>query len=459
MRKVHFIGIGGTGISAIALLLLEKGWQVSGTDKSASRYFDAVTAKGAYTLLGHSPELALEADVIVRSSAVHDDDPEVIAARENGIPVLKRNEFLPELTAGHQTLAVAGSHGKTTCTAMLVTMLCGLGIDPTFILGAQIRPLATNAHAGSSDLFVIEADEYDNMFLGLSPKISLLTNVEYDHPDFFPTPADYYQAFAAFLHRTQPGGAVITCAEDEGVRNLLATNNFDGLSILTYGYSEDCDYRIQNVSWNGDGYDFNLIYTPAQQDLGEFVLSVPGRHNLLNAAGALAVLHQIGLNPSAASDSLAEFAGTERRFEQVCHSGDTVVINDYGHHPTQLDLTLEAARELYPDHRLWAVWEPHTFSRTDRMQVAFTAALQRADRVVILPTYAARESVETDTPRQIAQDISGSKADYFQGFAEAADFVAEQATGLNVVIVFSAGKGPEFANILCQRLDTRRQND
>ena len=459
MKKVHFIGIGGTGISAIALLLLERGWQVSGTDRSASRYFDAVTAKGAYTLLGHSPELALAADVIVRSSAVHDDDPEVIAARENGIPVIKRNEFLPELTSGYQTLAVAGSHGKTTCTAMLVTMLRGLGVDPTFILGAQIRPLATNAHAGTSDLFVIEADEYDNMFLGLNPKISLLTNVEYDHPDFFPTPADYYQAFAAFIRRTQPDGAVITCAEDEGVRNLLASNDFDGLSILTYGYAAECTYRIEKVRWNGDGYDFSLVYSPDQEQLGEFVLSIPGRHNLLNAAGALAVLHQIGLNPSAASESLAEFVGTERRFEQVCHSADTVVINDYGHHPTQLNLTLEAARELYPDHCLWAVWEPHTFSRTDRLQLAFTAALQRADRVVILPTYAARESVETDTPRQIAQEIPGSKGTYFTNFSEAADYIAGQATGLNVVIVFSAGKGPEFANMLCFRLDMRRQND
>ena len=459
MRKVHFIGIGGTGMSAIALLLLEKGWQVSGTDKSASRYFDAVTEKGAYTLLGHSPELALEADLIVRSSAVRDDDPEVIAAREHGLPVLKRNEFLPGLTAGYQTLAVAGSHGKTTCTAMLVTMLRELHADPTFILGAQIRPLGTNAHAGSSDLFVIEADEYDYMFLGLSPKISLLTNVEYDHPDFFTTPEAYNQAFAAFIRRTQPGGSVIACAEDQGVRNLLQTEDFEGIQMLTYGYSPECIYQVQNTHWNGDGYDFSLVHTPSGQDLGDFVLKIPGRHNLLNAAGALAVLHQLGLNPSEARESLVDFRGTERRFDKVCHSGDTVVINDYGHHPTQLDLTLEAAHELYPDHRLWAVWEPHTFSRTDRMQTAFTIALQRADRVVILPTYAARETVETDTPRRIADDIPGSKAACFQDFAEAADFVAEQATGLNVVIVFSAGKGPEFAQMLCQKLDARRQND
>jgi len=458
MRKVHFIGIGGTGISAIALLLLEKGWHVSGTDKSASRYFDAVTAKGACTLLGHSPELALAADVIVRSSAVHDDDPEVIAACKKGIPVLKRNEFLPELTAGCQTLAIAGSHGKTTCTAMLVTILRGLGADPTFILGAQILPLATNAHAGKSDLFVIEADEYDYMFLGLSPKISLLTNVEYDHPDFFPTPETYRQAFAAFIRRTQPGGAVIACAEDEGVRQLLASEDFDGIKILTYGYSSECNYLIRNVRWNGNGYGFNLIHSDSQQELGEFVLSVPGRHNLLNAAGALAVLHQLGFNPSAASESLAEFVGTERRFEQVCNSGDTIVINDYGHHPTQLNLTLEAARELYPDHRLWAVWEPHTFSRTDRLKNAFTVALQRADRVVILPTYAARETVETDTPRRIAEELTSPKAACFTDFSQAAEFVAKEADGLNVVIVFSAGKGPEFANILCQKLGARRQN-
>lgn len=459
MSKVHFIGIGGTGISAIALLLLEKGWQVSGTDKSASRYFDAVTAKGAYTLIGHSPELALKADLIVRSSAVRDDDPEVLAAREKGIPVLKRNEFLPNLTAGYQTLAVAGSHGKTTCTAMLVTMLLGVDMDPTFILGAQIRPLGTNAHAGSSDLFVIEADEYDHMFLGLSPTISLLTNVEYDHPDFFTTPDAYNQAFAAFIRRTQPGGTVIACTEDEGIRKLLAQEDFEDIKLLTYGYSPECTYRVENPHWNGDGYDFSLIHTPSQQNLGDFRLKIPGRHNLLNAAGALAVLHQSGINPAGARESLANFKGTERRFDQVCHSGDTVVINDYGHHPTQLDLTLEAAHELYPDHRLWAVWEPHTYSRTDQMRTAFTKALQRADRVVILPTYAARETVETDTPRRIADDIPGSKASCFAGFAEAADFVAEQANGLNVVIVFSAGKGPEFAQMLCQRLDARRQND
>jgi len=459
MKKVHFIGIGGTGMSAIALLLLEKGWQISGTDKASSSYFEAVTAKGAQTFVGHNPELALAADVVVRSSAVHDDDPEVIAAKENGIPVLKRSEFLPDLTAGYQTFAVAGSHGKTTCTAMLIVMLRDLGLDPTFILGAQIRPLATNAHAGSSDIFVIEADEYDYMFLGLKPRISLLTNVEYDHPDFFTTPEIYNQAFAAFIKRTQPGGAVIACAEDEGVRNLLAGNDFYGIDIHTFGYGSDCTYRIQNVTWNGEGYSFSLLHQPSQQAWGEFALSLPGRHNLLNAAGALAVLHQFGLNPAGARNSLAEFKGTERRFDQVCHSGDTIVINDYGHHPTQLSLTLEAARELYPDHKLWAVWEPHTFSRTDRMREAFTTALQRADRVVILPTFAARETVETDTPRLIANDIPDTKAVYIPGFAEAADFVASETTGLNVVIVFSAGKGPEFAAMLCERIDSRRQND
>ncbi len=459
MQKVHFIGIGGTGISAIALLLLEKGWQVSGTDKSASRYFDAVTAKGARTLLGHSPELALSADVIVRSSAVHDDDPEVLAARAKGIPVLKRNDFLPELTAGYQTLAVAGSHGKTTCTAMLITMLRGLGADPTFILGAQVRPLNTNAHAGTGSLFVIEADEYDHMFLGLSPKISLLTNVEYDHPDFFTTPEAYNQAFAAFIRRTQPGGAVIACAEDAGVRALLANEDFSGIQVLTYGYSEGCTYQIQNTCWNGEGYDFSLFHTNTQKEIGSFRLSVPGRHNLLNAAGAVAVLHQMGLPAAKARASLADFSGTERRFESVCHSADTIVINDYGHHPTQLNLTLEAARELYPDHCLWAVWEPHTYSRTDAMQEAFTVALQRADRVVILPTYAARETAETDTPFQIAKNIPGARTACFDGFAEAADFVAGQAKGLNVVIVFSAGKGPQFASLLCEKLDERRQND
>lgn len=458
MTKVHFIGIGGTGISAIALLLLEKGWEISGTDRTTSRYFEAVTSRGAQTFVGHSPELALTADVIVRSSAVHDDDPEVIAARARGIPVQKRSEFLPELTSGYRTLAVAGSHGKTTCTAMLIVMLRSLGLDPTFILGAQIRPLATNAHAGSSDLFVIEADEYDYMFLGLNSKISLITNVEYDHPDFFSTPEIYNQAFASFIRRTQPDGAVIACGEDEGVRALLASHDFAGINILTYGYGPTSAYQIQDVSWNGDGYSFSLHYQPTQQNLGSYALSIPGRHNLLNAAGALAVLHQLGHNPVSARESLLEFQGAERRFDAVCCKNDTIVINDYGHHPTQLNLTLEAAKELYPDHQLWAVWEPHTFSRTDRMQQAFSAALQRADQVVILPTYAARETTETDTPCQIARDIPNGKAIYLNSFAEAVDNILSRLTGLNVIIVFSAGKGPEFSNLLCQKIGPRRQN-
>ena len=212
MQHIHLIGIGGTGISAIAVVLLEQGYQVTGSDIADSTYFREVTRRGAKTVLGHDPSLATQADVIVRSSAIKDDDPEVQAAQAAGIPVLKRTDFLPQLTAGKRTIAIAGSHGKTTTTAMIVCLLHNLAFDPSFILGAEIIDLHANARAGSSPYFIIEADEYDNMFLGLNPTVSVITNIEYDHPDCFPTPESYLEAFHQFLLRTQPSGTALLCA-------------------------------------------------------------------------------------------------------------------------------------------------------------------------------------------------------------------------------------------------------
>lgn len=459
MKKVHFIGIGGTGISAIALVLLERGMPVSGTDMVESRYYKAVTQKGAFTMLGHHPELATQADVVVRSSAIPDSDPEVRAALQAGIPVLKRAEFLAELTAGKQTLAIAGSHGKTTSTALLVTVLRALGKDPSFILGAEIKDLHTNAHAGSDDLFVIEADEYDYMFLGLEPQVSVITNIEHDHPDFFPTPADYSKAFTSFLRRTVPGGCAIVCDESEGVRELLEGNDFGDLVIYRYGFSNDCDYRLNAWRSEGSGYAFELHYNAlatGSVSLGEFSVELPGRHNALNAAAALAAAHQFAPNLAEAATALANCSGSERRFETIYNESGVTVINDYGHHPSQLDRTLEAARELYPDRTLWAVWEPHTFSRTFSMSDAFATALNRADQVVILKIYAAREADEGFTPQAIADSLPGEKGRYYEGFDSARDYIAEKVDGNDVIVVFSAGLGPKFSESLVRVLRGER---
>ena len=246
MTHVHFIGIGGTGLSAIARVLLEKGYTVSGSDRTKSPLFDAITEAGARTFIGHAAPQIEGADLVIRSSAVPDDNPEVIAAKAAGIPVLKRSEFLTEFTHGKETLAVAGSHGKTTTTAMLIWILDQLGTDPSFVAGGVVNQLGTNARAGAGEYFAIEADEYDNMFLGLAPKIAVVTNIEHDHPDCFPTPEDYRAAFKAFLQNVRSDGLALVCWDDEGARSL-AEELASKITILGYGVSPEAAYRAADI--------------------------------------------------------------------------------------------------------------------------------------------------------------------------------------------------------------------
>ncbi|MFZ3069641.1 MAG: UDP-N-acetylmuramate--L-alanine ligase [Anaerolineaceae bacterium] len=455
MKKVHFIGIGGTGLSAIALMLLDRGYQVTGSDMAASTYFNAVTEHGAQTILGHSPELATQADLIIRSSAIKDDDPEVLAARAVGTPVLKRSDFLQELTAGKQTLAVAGSHGKTTTTAILICLLDSLNLDPSFILGAEIKSLGTNSRTGSGLYFVIEADEYDYMFLGLNPTMSIITNIEHDHPDCFPTPESYAAAFKAFLLRTDPNGAVLVCADDSGVTHLLEILEETSAPVLTYGFAKGTDYQINSWSWDGHAYQFSVVYLPdkeGEEPLGCFTMSLPGKHNLSNATAALAVIHQLGLSVEEAAKGLEHFSGTERRFDIVLDQGGVVIINDYGHHPTQITATLQAARELFPEKTLWAVWEPHTFSRTEKMQAEFITSLDLADQVLITRIYAAREVDDAYTPQSIAEALPGKKGRYLPDFGELVDYLISNMAQNDVIVILSAGKGPQISTMLKDRL-------
>lgn len=458
MNKVHFIGIGGTGISAIARLLLERGVQVSGTDLSSSSYFDAVTRLGADTRLGHHPDLALQADVIIRSSAVKNDDPEVQAALDAGIPVLKRAEFLPQLTSGSKTLAIAGSHGKTTTTAMVIHLLRSANFDPSFILGADIKDLHTNAHAGEDVFFVIEADEYDNMFLGLNPAISVVTNVEYDHPDFFPTQQDYTNAFVEFLTKTEEDGVILLCGDDAGIREMLEAENFPHRHIVKYGFEPGSDYKIVDYTANWGIQQFSL-QLPKGETFGPFTLHQPGKFNCSNAAAALAVAHLVGIDLGELTDSLSSFAGTSRRFDLVCESEKVKVYNDYGHHPSQLLQTIQGVRQSYPDFKIWAVWEPHTISRTKRLQHEFAAALEQADQAVILKLFGAREEDSSFSPCSIADELGSDKCIYLPETCEAMDYIMENLSKKDLIIVFSAGKGPEFADLLCSAIRLEASND
>ena len=454
MTHVHFIGIGGTGLSAIARVLLEKGYTVSGSDRTESPLFNAITEAGAQTFLGHTASQIEGADLVIRSSAVPDDNPEVIAARAAGIPVLKRSEFLAELTQGKDTLAVAGSHGKTTTTAMLIWTLTQLGTDPSFIAGGVVNQLGTNARAGSGKYFAIEADEYDNMFLGLAPKIAVVTNIEHDHPDCFPTREDYRAAFKAFLYKVRPDGLALFCWDDAGARSL-AEELASEITVLGYGSSPEATYQAANIRVE-NGLP---VFTFCKGDLvlGEVRLSIPGHHNVINATAALSVVHQLGLDLKAAIRALGAFTGAGRRFEILGTVIGITVIDDYGHHPTELAATLRAAKSRYPDSRVWAVWQPHTFTRTRTLESDFIRALSTADMAVILKIYAAREADPGYSADRIAAALPKDKVTYCETFDAASAFLLEKLLPGDVMIVFSAGDATEVSQAVLNGLKQRER--
>ena len=459
MKHVHLIGIGGTGLSAIARVLLERGYAVSGSDRVASPLFLAITAAGARTFLGHAAEHIAGADIVIQSSAIPDDNPEVIAAKDQGIPVLKRSEFLEELTQGKDTLAVAGSHGKTTTTAMLVWILEQLGVDPSFIVGSVVNQLGCNARSGAGPYFAIEADEYDNMFLGLSPKIAVVTNIEHDHPDCFPTKEIYREAFKKFVELVRPDGCALLCRDDPGAKSLAEALSGTSIQLITYGVSQGSDYRAVIINLERGSPRFNLLYRQDENkiiNLGEITLSLAGRHNVLNATAALAVIHQLDLSVDAAIDAIAGFSGTERRFQILGVENEITIIDDYGHHPTEIEATLEAARTAYPDQKIWAVWQPHTYSRTQTLEKAFIQALTLADRVVVLKIYAAREKDPGYSAKTIADSLPEGKAFYMDNFNEAGQFLSGELSAGDVAIFFSAGDATEVSHAVLDSLEQQK---
>jgi UDP-N-acetylmuramate--alanine ligase len=290
--------------------------------------------------------------------------------------------------------------------------------------------------------FAIEADEYDYMFLGLSPRVAIITNIEHDHPDCFPTQADYMAAFKSFLQRVRPDGLALICGDDPQARSLMSEMNGSSINILSYGTSQAADYRADEIRIVNGLPQFNLVYKADQsisKKLGEVRLQIPGHHNILNATAALAAIHTLGLPHKDAINALGDFTGAGRRFEISGTASGVTVIDDYGHHPTQIAATLEAARALYPDHRLWAVWEPHTFSRTQILEEEFTRALDLADRVIVLKIYAAREKNPGYSAKKIAAALPKGKADFIKEFKSAAEFLLNNLSPGDIVITFSAG--------------------
>jgi UDP-N-acetylmuramate--alanine ligase len=466
MTHVHFIGIGGSGLSAIARLLLERGYVVTGSDRALSPLAADLQKSGATTYLGHTAENVTGADWVVRSSAIPDNNPEVVAALEQGIPVYKRFDYLGRLMEDKMGIAVAGSHGKTTTSAMLAWTLSELGQDPSFIVGGVLSNLGVNARSGKGPAFVIEADEYDRMFLGLKPRFEVITNVEHDHPDCYPTPADFHAAFVDFVSLIPEDGALVICGEDKGANELMAEARRMNKHVVAYRIAENNMTQAgewalaENLMTNQrGGFTFNAIMRmqAAPHYVSSVQLQVPGLHNVRNALAVLAVIVLMGLPLNEAANALAEFRGTDRRFEIKGEVNGVTVIDDYAHHPTEIRATLDAARARYPASRIWAVWQPHTYSRTHALFNEFLVAFAEANEVIVSEIYASREPKEDFSAEKIVQTMRRPSAHFIAELDEISNYLVSHLKPGDVVIVLSAGDANRVSADVLARL-TKGEN-
>ncbi len=453
MTHVHLIGVGGSGISSIARVLLEKGYEVSGSDCILSSLATDLQIAGVTVFEGHAAANISGADLVVRSSAIPDNNVEVVAALEKGIPVLKRADFLGSLMTQNTSIAVAGSHGKTTTSAMMAWALKSLGEDPTYILGGVSKNLKNNAHAGTGKYFVVEADEYDRMFLGLNPDVILLTNIGYDHPDCFPTVEEYEETFRQFVNQLKPGGVIIANATDANRMHLFASIHSEQVA-LTYGFIANADYKATNLQLNESG-GFTFDVTHRNQTAATIELSIPGEHNVLNALGVFTTLTQIGFTPGKIASALKSFAGTGRRFEIVGEINGITVIDDYAHHPAKIQATLAAARNRFPSRRIIAVWQPHTYSRSKALAADFVASFHNADLVVISEIYASREKFEDYSSLQIAKAISYTHWEFIPSLPAIGDYLLNELKEGDVLIILSAGDANQICKFVIDGLKER----
>jgi len=392
VKRIHFVGIGGAGMCGIAEVLLNLGYVVSGSDLKASPSTARLQRLGASIAFGHEGERIGGCDVVVVSSAVNSDNPEVIAARELRIPVVPRAEMLAELMRYRHGIAVAGTHGKTTTTSLITSIFAEAGLDPTFVIGGLVNSAGTNAALGESRYLVAEADESDASFLHLQPMVSVVTNIEADHMDTYD--GDFgrlKKTFIEFLHNLPFYGVAVVCVDDPVIRELLPEI---GRQTLTYGFSEDADFRIQDVKQ--DGLKSHFTVARRSGEALSLCIGQPGIHNVLNATAAVAVASDERLADEAICRGIANFQGVGRRFqrygEQALADGSFMLVDDYGHHPTEVAATLAAARQAWPDRRLVMLYQPHRYTRTRDLYEDFVKVLGSADALALLDVYAAGEN-------------------------------------------------------------------
>ncbi|NLS12295.1 UDP-N-acetylmuramate--L-alanine ligase [Vibrio sp. SM6] len=391
VKSIHFIGIGGAGMSGIAEVLLNEGYQISGSDLAENAVTERLQEKGATIFVGHHASNIAKASVVVVSSAINEQNPEVKAAREARIPVVRRAEMLAELMRYRHGIAVAGTHGKTTTTALVTQIYSEAGLDPTFVNGGLVKSAGTNARLGLSRILIAEADESDASFLHLQPMVTIVTNIEADHMDTYGGDFETLkQTFIDFLHNLPFYGQAIVCIDDPVIRELLPRIS---RQVITYGFSADADVRIEAYHQVGQQGKFTVI-RQGRPSLA-ITLNIPGRHNALNAAAAIAVATEDDISDEAILSAMLGTQGTGRRFDHLGEfetgNGVAMLVDDYGHHPTEVDVTIQAARNGWPEKRLVMIFQPHRYSRTRDLYDDFANVLEQVDVLVMLDVYAAGE--------------------------------------------------------------------
>jgi UDP-N-acetylmuramate--alanine ligase len=449
LGRVHFLGIGGAGMSGIARIMLARGCPVSGCDAKDSRALTALRVLGAEIWVGHDPAHVDNADTVVTSSAIRPGNVELAAARDRGLRVLPRAAALASVMIGSRGIAVAGTAGKTTTTSMFAVALQACGRDPSYAIGGDLNEPGSNAHAGTGEFFVAEADESDRSFLLLAPEAAIVTNVEADHLDNYGSPAAVHDAFRAFVERIGAGGTIALGADNEGSRALAGPAAERGLTVTTFGLAADAGVRVDDLRLSPAGSSFELV--AGGRRLGPLALAVPGAHNVVNAAGVVALGLALGLPFADMARGLAAFSGARRRFEPKGEARGVRVYDDYAHHPTKVRAALAAARHVAAGGRVVAVFQPHLYSRTRDFAAEFGDALGAADVVVVMDVYAAREDPVPGVTGVLVADavpLAPAAVRYEPSWSAVPAVVAALARPGDLVLTMGAGDvtmlGPEI---------------
>lgn len=436
IRRIHFVGIGGIGMSGIAEVLLNLNYQVSGSDLKPSDLTRRLEQLGGTIYAGHAAQNVSDAQVVVTSTAVSADNPEVVEAQRLLIPVIPRAEMLAELMRMKYGIAIAGTHGKTTTTSMVATLLSHGGIDPTAVVGGRLNALGSNAKLGQGQFMVVEADESDGSFLKLSPSIAVVTNIDIDHLDYYSGIDEIQAVFIDFINKIPFYGLAVLCLDDNNIQMILPQVE---KRYVTYGITPQADYRATDVKYSRGGTEFQVSYR--NQDLGRIRIEMPGEHNVLNALASLAVARELELDVEIIQQGFAGFTGVQRRF-QIKYDHDVMVVDDYGHHPVEIKATLAAARSGW-DRRIVAIFQPHRYSRTKALFDDFVTAFFQADCLIVMDVYAAGEEkidgIDSQVLVRAISDHGHRNVHYCAEPQHVLEHLHQEVIAGDMVITFGAG--------------------